>query len=80
MAHSIPRRVVRMGPGGLELDVDGSGGARDQIDASQDVSRLDPEVPVVQVCPEFGAAIEHTVGSGEDEPRCGVNRCRESTR
>ena len=31
-----------------------------------DVLRLGPDVPVVQVCPEFGSAVKRALGFGED--------------
>ena len=37
--------------GGLQLKVDGAGGARCQVDGCWDVSWFDPDVPLVQVCP-----------------------------
>ena len=37
------------------LEVNGSGSVGDELDCCWDVSRFDPDVPVVRVSPEFGA-------------------------
>ena len=47
-------------------------GARCQVVGGWDVLGLDPDVPVVQVCPQHGAAVERALGFGEDVPRYGV--------
>ena len=54
--------------GGLQFKVDGAGGARGQIDGCWDVLGLDPDVPIVQVRPELGAAVKRPFGFAEDVP------------
>ena len=57
--------------GGLQFEIDGAGAGM--------CWGLDPDVPIVQVSPEPGAAVVHTVGFREHEPRDGLDGCREPT-
>ena len=54
--------------GRLQLKVDGEGGVRCKVDGGWDVLRLDPDVPVVQVCPQLGSVVQGALGLGKDVP------------
>ena len=51
---------------GLQLEVDGAGGVRDWFYGSWNVLRLNPDVPVVQICPQQpGSVVEGELGLGK---------------
>ena len=51
-----------------QFEIHCSGGTGDELDGCRDVLRLDPDVPIVQMCPELDTAVEQTVIFREDEP------------
>ena len=51
---------------GLQLEIDCSGGVGDELDCQWDVLWLNPDVPVVQICPQFGSLVEITSGFSKD--------------
>ena len=63
---------------GLQLEVICAGGARCQVYGGWDVLGLDPDVPVVKVCPQLGPAVEGGLGFREDVSRYRVDRCIET--
>ena len=72
------RRCPDLDLGGLQLEVDGSGGAREVFDGDWDVLRFDPDTnrpgrPRVRRCCPTGG------GFGDNQPRDRIDCCREPT-